>query len=386
MIMFFILLLPSGVVVFGDEETEETHDEAKLLSSVKKISITNYISVFGPSEKPDLNFRLINVGQEAAEKIQLIPTSLVMKEESRFSTAPSYISEQNVVVRPDHDVNLEQEAALPVTFTLNRLIDNEGSYEGQLSVIGHNFDPITIDVEVIIKENPWELVLFTLIGTLISASIGYFYTKREKMQEYRHLIDDDAEIISHINGHIRTLNSIRMAVDTHAWKNICEIFEEKKKTIEKYRDELKLSHDAEAVKWFDDMAKMSQLRYFDRPEDRNNEKKPEIEKPNHDDPKYLKKRAEMIKKKWRGDVRTKTKYFFFVGTLLVSLPTTIFASDNFVGYPLLNILIASSLGFTIYRAQDLPKAISKGVEKLSDTEAKPAQSDDQPHKPHNHDH
>lgn len=110
--MFFILLLPSGVVVFDDEETEETHDEAKLLSSVKKISITNYINVFVPSEKPDLNFRLINVGQGTAEKIQLIPTSLVMKEESRFSTAPSYINEQNVVVRPDHDVNLEQEAGI----------------------------------------------------------------------------------------------------------------------------------------------------------------------------------------------------------------------------------------------------------------------------------
>jgi len=357
-----------------NEHAEGDHeDEAKLISTLDKISITHYISVFGPGEKPTISFNLKNVGDIHAEKIRVYPSALIMGEESKFSTAPFYISEDKVSVIPIQKDEIAPGQSMQLTFTLDEIIFNEATYEGNVKIYGENFDPLTVDVKIMIKESSWELILFTLIGISISTIVGYFYTKREKMEEYENKINENSAIISDINGHIRNINLFSNTIQQLAWKNIRVVYNIKQKAIVKHLSNLTLDKNAEAVKWFESMGIKIQNQYFQAPivDQPANCSLLEFTKPKIDDSNFKKIADKLREKKWKDDVKTKTKWFYFVGTMLAAMPVTLFAADNFVGHPLLNLMIATSLGFTIYRAQDIQKALKPSKSRKEKIEEPP---------------
>jgi len=370
--IFLLLIIP--IQTFATEDVEGDHeDEAKLISTLDKISITHYISVFGPGEKLTISFNLKNVGDIHAEKIRVYPSALIMGEEAKFSTAPFYISEDKVSVIPIQKDEIDPGQSMQLTFTLDEIIFNEATYEGNVKIYGENFDPLTLDVKIIIKENSWELILFTLVGVSISTIVGYFYTKREKMKEYENKINETSAIISDINGHIRNINNFSNTIQQLAWKNIRIVYDIKQDAIVKHLKNLTLDKNAEAVKWFESMGVKIQNQYFQAPvvDQTVNHPLPEFTKPKIDDSNFKKIADKLREKKWKDDVKTKTKWIYFVVTMLAAMPATLFATDNFVGHPLLNLMIAASLGFTIYRAQDIPKAFKPSESKEEKTEEPP---------------
>jgi len=139
----------------------------------------------------------------------------------------------------------------------------------------------------------------------------------------------------------------------------------KQKAIVKHLKNLTLDKNAEAIKWFESMGVKIQNQYFETPvvDEKINYPLPEFRKPKIDESTFKKISDELREKKWKSDVKTTTKWFYFLATVLAAMPATLFITDNFVGHPLLNLMIAMSLGFTIYRGQDIPKALKSAEPK-----------------------
>ena len=89
--------------------------------------------------------------------------------------------------------------------------------------------------------------------------------------------------------------------------------------------------------------------------------------------KYDKIKKQLREDKLKEDTKKLKKWFYFFSTWLVAIPTTIFATDKFVQEPLLDVVIAFSIGFAIYRAQDIQKAFTKEVKtpKVADKNSTP---------------
>jgi len=89
---------------------------------------------------------------------------------------------------------------------------------------------------------------------------------------------------------------------------------------------------------------------------------------------YDKIKTELREDKVKEDLWKLKKWVYFLSTLLVALPTTMFVTDKFVQNPLLDVVIAFSIGFAIYRAQDIQKAFTGAVKKtpkVADTNSTP---------------
>ena len=144
--IFLLFVIP--LQTFAAEDTEDAHeDEAKIISTLDKISIIHYISVFGPGEKPTITFNLKNVGDIHAEKIRVYSSALIMGEEAKFSTSPFYISEDEVSITPTQNDELDSGENMKLTFTLDETIYNEATYIGKVKIYGENFEPITLELK-----------------------------------------------------------------------------------------------------------------------------------------------------------------------------------------------------------------------------------------------
>jgi hypothetical protein len=82
--------------------------------------------------------------------------------------------------------------------------------------------------------------------------VGRQYTHFEKKQLIKEEAEDDIDIISHINGYIRSINAVSGIIDPNIWYVIRGAFIEKQKAINKYRDQIALDKSAEAVRWFEE--------------------------------------------------------------------------------------------------------------------------------------
>jgi len=98
--------------------------------------------------------------------------------------------------------------------------------------------------------------------------------------------------------------------------------------------------------------------------------------------KYDNKKKILWNKKWKEDAKKVKKWVYYVSTLLVALPTTMFVTDKFVQDPFWDVVIAFSIGFAIYRAQDIQKAFTKEAKtpKVADKNSTPIVK--VPQKPH----
>ena len=75
--------------------------------------------------------------------------------------------------------------------------------------------------------------------------------------------------------------------------------------------------------------------------------------------KYHSKKKVLWNEKLVEEVKKVKKWFYFASTMLVAIPTTMFVTDKFVQEPVWDMVIAFSIGFAIYRAQDIQKAFTK---------------------------
>jgi len=266
------------VHVHEDHEDHEEHDElVKIFLSVNTISFSKSIEVFlfQVEEEPFEFYLQNNNDMVHITGIELQLKDLTLQEKKKFSDSSSTIKGQDIEIKlfkgETNDViptpvELEPYEILRVELSSENITD-QGTYAGELLVTGDNIEPSTVEVKLTINHNNYELLGFTLLGAVISLSIGFHLTGREKRKEWENSIDDDSAIISHINGYIRNLNHLRETITPEAWKKFRIVYNKKRNSIEKYRDKLALDNEAEAVKWFKDIANQLPQKYFDKPRD-----------------------------------------------------------------------------------------------------------------------
>ena len=388
----------------------------KLFASVKKIKLVQYIGE-DPKVTPFMNFLLYNSNNVPVENLSTFATELVNKDEIRY-----------VGFTPDskyHDFKVRKQTPLdptkPIRFNyeLAKPILKEGTYEGQLHIVGDNFDTISIDVEVDAKYSPWNLLLFTFLGIASSLGLSVYVIYREKSTKHKETVNDDDEIIEHVNMHIIEWNYLRKNVTKGFWENLSNIFNNKKQAIETLRDKIKLNKSDDAVKWFEDIESTLHLHiltdksnptlpidYKDKHSDeQDNPSLPILYKPKYSDylsedhisqkikeeytsngydescvilsgnknevnidrqvkdaiQKMKSSRDKEEKGLWEMIKNTISAYkvLYLATILVVSVPTSIFLGDNFISLEIINYLIAFGAGFAIYKIQDIRNAFKQ---------------------------
>jgi hypothetical protein len=335
-----------------------------LTSSDEKISFTKYIGLGQDDSLPYFSFNVTNLGNKTVTELRAIPSSLVAAEGSTFSSAPSYVGPQFVEVR-GVPASLEPRDTATITYTLKKgflqeVGWNETTYDGKLQLLGEGFEPISLEVTISFKDNPWSYLFFAWIGVGAAVLFGGIYLWYERLSELKASMEDDVSIISHINGHIYSINTYRNTISTQAWANILNDYADKRRAIEKYRNKLELEKDAEAVLWFEKIDNfIREEKMFDVPIAHYNLKLDPIASLNEESAEYKAYKKGKIRKKAKETVNVRRKWVYVLVTSFVASISAVVAEATFPGNVVLNIAVAISIGFVIYRLQDILKALKE---------------------------
>ena len=379
--MFVVVV---GVLIFSPLFNESSYAQPEgtiqVISSDSKIVFTVYTGLFHSEDETMFDFYLVN-NNENPQQVRIVPSSLIIKDALNFSLAPSFIGPDQIIIQTDSKtltakddtVDIGMKGRIKIHYIISKdVIEkvgyNEAVYEGQIQIIEQNMQTTPIDVEISFRDNPWYYAGFVLSGIGVALAVGWYYTGYEKRQEIRKATHDDAEIISHINGHIRSINSIRLAIDSDVWDNIYRAFNEKKIAIEKYRDRIELDENAEAVKWFETVDNFLRQKFLAPKHIRNsyptNLMLPEIESPGGETYETLRESVitDRIKEQHDEDRVNWRKKVYLVGIFVISSFVAIITAANFLGNTWINIPVAISIGFALYRSKDLLKLFPSNKE------------------------
>lgn len=351
--MFLILTLFSTSLAFG--ETSETtcsgidinNDEefskikaAKIKASTSKLFFTETNSVFYvPPESLTRSFQLFNISNETAQIKKLVVGELVAKEQPSKSVAPEFLSTifdaaiSNKCISKYSDSN--------ASVTKNLFLELSGTWTGKVFVFGYNFEPVEIDLELIVKHDPIELIGFTLFGISIAVGFGFFITWHSLSLAKGNEVDSKMRLLRHVNGHIKQINKLRNNKPSDQWNEILE-------------NHLTVLHDVGRNISF--ITEDIETTYRDlehslsnNQEIANNNKELELIKPKGWDPEQLK---EVPK-----DALSLSNLVFALIAISVAVPLTLFSKDYLLGIPVVDVIISMGIGFSIYRAKDLGKIV-----------------------------
>lgn len=348
--------------------------KAKIFPSVDKISLVYYIDEGLTSDAAKRKFSLINATEVQPRNLKVIPTELVNKDEVRFVGSTADSKYNNLETHTDRSGRNIQVSYYLVGDSKEGFKE-EGTYVGKLHITGDNFDTISLDVEILVKQNPWNLLGWAFGGMSLAAVVGVGFTFWEKRKETKDKDSDDNEIIDKINARICRWNNVRDVVDANGWAVFSRMVSTQITEIEKRRDKLILDKDDEEVKWFERIDPEFDKRLLDQKQLTANEPIKTILKPDYDDDEELKKltpeqkkelkkinsarkksKVAQLQKKIKDDLGNAKKIFYIISVGLISVPTSVFAVDSFVGLREINYLISFATGFGIYRIQDIRNA------------------------------
>lgn len=353
-----VFLLTSMSDAFADQTT--------LKSSSGKLIFYKEVSVFGSQQevKKSLEFHLYNVGNVTARDVSIFPSELNLVEASRssqyvtqlgvnllsFDSADIDNTRSDVLER--NVLSIKNGTQSTVLLNLEKVYVTSGKYNGSILVMGANFEPLTIDLELIARHNTLELVAFTFFGMVIATFLGLWYRVSDEEKSLRSKTGNSA-ILSHINGHTFNLNQIRDTIDPLIWRRIQRIHQQKrKKLLDVVKMGGKLDSDAEAVKWYEEKVKELVKKQFSEqpiPQGVRNNKLKEISKNDR------KVRGRTV---FKADlIRAPNIVFAFIAAA-VSIPTMLAVTSQFLGHPIVDVFIAMGIGFVIYRTKDIGKLIS----------------------------
>jgi len=347
----FYYLIPDA------EAQEDSESKPKLLPSVKKIKLVQYIGGIFPNKLPNATFSIVNFGPEPPKNLKIFVTELVNKDEIRFvGNTDRHIFNEFRLRFDENPIGMDE--SLHVAFWLTEPIIEEGTYEGQIQITGDNFDTIKLDLEIEAKLNPWNLLYTTIGGILFSLILGLFLTFKEKKKKFTKSYKEDPLIITHVNMHIDEWNELKDSINTNSWKILSKIFQGKEDDIKKDWKDWELEEDNENVKWFEKVSHSLFEKSLEggnvsgnvdigpiKIEDR--EKRTELES---EQKAHAEAKKELLNLK---------QAVYIIATFVVSIPTAIFVADNFIGHHFINYLIAFGTGAAIHKVQDIRNAFFK---------------------------
>jgi hypothetical protein len=355
--------------------------DGKLVSSDTQIALGKYVGLgywLFEDETASFDLYLINNSNETIKEIKVIPSALTTDKDGRptFSLAPSYIGSSNVIIKPreatENGIDLAPGEKQRISYIIDQtVIDNiqynAATYVGQLIFFTENVEPTSISVTVSFQVDDTRLYLvFVAIGIGSAIAIGFFLTRWEKRKEIENMTKDDTDVISHINGHIRSINALRNTINRDAWNNIRQAYNEKRIAIEKYRDQIDLDDSAESVKWFelvDEQIRQANLM-LENEEHSDNQELPEIEKPEGNEYEALKENVikQQVDEQRKSDRKNWKKYVYLASVGIIASLVTVIAEPQFPGWTPLSIGAAIAIGFGAYRLQDVLKILPRKEE------------------------
>ncbi len=352
-----VFLLTSMSDAFADQTTT-------LKSSSDKLIFYKEVSVFGSQQeaKKSLEFHLYNVGNVTARDVSIFPSELNLVE----SSIPQDVTQLDNTLLSFNSIDIDNTRSdvlerkvlsikngtkSNVLLNLEKVYVTSGKYNGSILVMGANFEPLTISLELIVRHNPLELVAFTLFGMVIATFMGLWYRLDEEEKSLRSMTGNNA-ILSHIHGHTFNLNQVKNAIDPLVWKRITEIHKEKQKKLrEVVKEAGKLDSNSEAVKWYEERVKELVKKYlYDKP--LSQVSNPKLKEFDEDKDKASGGTV------FKADLRRTSNIVFAFIAAAVAIPVAMATTSQFLGHPIADVFIAMGIGFVIYRTKDIGKLIS----------------------------
>ena len=348
-ILIFVLLLFPTSEILGENldivecpeiNLEEIGNSTKVKPSTPKLLFTEMTSVFDyTSKSPTESFQLFNIGEETAQIRDVVIGEMILKEQSSRSIAPEYLSQ---VFTSSNDCNqIKKYEETTVNITRDTFPEFAGSWTGKILILGYNFEPVEMDLELIVKHNPFELISFSIFGALIAVSFGFFMTWRSLELKQSNEVKEKMTLLNHLNEHIKKINNLRNKVAPDEWS---EIREDHRTVVHNVGRRISnITKDLEQKYTQIENSLLHSQEMFN----------------NHEELSLLEpKEWDAVKLK---DIPSKelqiTNIIFAIIAIVAAIPLTIFATDYFLGVPVTDILIAIGIGFSVYRTKDLGKII-----------------------------
>lgn len=348
-LILILFSVPSG---FGEEQemdcpaTKLTKNEiselktSKMKPSTSKMLFIETNSVFyTPPQSSTESFQMINISNETAIIREIVVGELIAKEQPTKSTAPEIISTS---FSSTHDNCIKMFSDSEITITRDSFPEYSGTWTGKILVLGYNFEPVEIELELIVKHEPIELIGFTIFGISIAIGFGFFMTWHTLSLKKRNTTANIIKEIDHLNDHVQNINKLRNYAATRTWEQFVEKHNIWIHQIETDPSKIPEGMEKEYVNMENSLKGNSNT--FE-----NELNLTKIKKPEGWDP-------EQFGKVPREELQS-SNFIFALIAIVASVPLSLFTTDYFIGIPAFDVIIAMGIGFSIYRTKDLGKII-----------------------------
>lgn len=334
----------------SEEELELITKKASLKASTSTVVFNKFVGIFPYPNIDEHTFQIVNTSNETAIGLSSFVGELSVKDQSKRSTTIEYLEIGSFSTKLECDILTKNQAVTNVTIFTETLPQNPSNYKGTIFVLGKNVDPLTVDLELKIRHNPWELFYSTILGIGIAISFGLVLARTDYYKGEKDKISKKYGKLNHINKHIENLNGLRLKIDSLDWKSIVNGHEYFLNEFKQRGDE---SDFVNMLKWYEETEKDMRKIYLPKAM-RKEESIAESVTIENLLPFTNEKPKKLFGKIARYEINRKN-IVFGIFSVIAGVPLAIFSTDYFMGSPSVDILIAIGVGFSIYRSKDLPK-------------------------------
>lgn len=361
-IFLFIIIL--SVPISGIAYAENHKTELKI--STEKLVLNKITRLFGDPTIESAEFHITNISNKTATNINIFSGELSISSQTNPSIPNSQLNVSYIQVTPEYYPKLNYTDDIPVMIKLNAIPDTSAKYVGKIFVYGDNFKDNSVNVELVVKHDSFELVYSTIFGLGIAVFLGsvvsyrtFHNERQDAIKKKQNTIKERRRAINNINDHILNMNSRVDVIESKKWNAYKLLLESKNEHVEKHTDKFSPIDDV-ITKWYFSQEDKILAEPTSKPT-KENKKISLIENPPYDVHNHA-----IIPKLAKKEIYL-SNIMFAVGAMGVSIPTSLFAKDVLMGDPLPDVLIAIGIGFSIYRTKSIAELISKSIKRVNKT-------------------
>ena len=169
-----MVLMPISVYAQENSVEENLTDKEKK-SSIKALNekyiLKKTVTAGEPFDWDYTSIEILNIGNETAT-IKDIKKSQFFVKDASYKLSDTSIDKDKINVLGNLPVSLKPGESTKFDITSDEKSVQAGIYSGKLILLG-NFDALDVNIDVIIKQNPHELMTYTVIGIIIASVLSF---------------------------------------------------------------------------------------------------------------------------------------------------------------------------------------------------------------------
>lgn len=173
--IFVVILFSIPISTHAQENSNDNVTEKEKKSAIKALNekylLKKTVTAGEPFDWDFTSIEILNIGNETAIIKDIKKSQFFVKDES-YKLSDTSIDRDSVDVISTLPVSLKPGESVQFDVTSNEKSKMAGVYSGKLIVLG-NFDALDVDLDVVIKQDPEELMGYSVIGIFVAGILSF---------------------------------------------------------------------------------------------------------------------------------------------------------------------------------------------------------------------